>query len=172
MSYNGQYSLSIRHRKSGSFMNISQNTVVTMHFTVSAADGNQIDSSKESEPMEFLQGSHYLIQGLEDHKFILDVEPELAYGERQETLVQEVPKSMFDGMKIEAGMTFRATTDEGEQSVMILDVDEDTVVVDGNHPLSGLTLTFDVEVLDVRLASEEEIAHGHPHTPEGCGHQH
>jgi FKBP-type peptidyl-prolyl cis-trans isomerase SlyD len=160
-------------------MNISENTVVTMHFTVSAEDGTQIDSSKEKEPMVFLQGSHYLIQGLEDHlenkapgdKFILEVEPELAYGERQDTLVQEVPKSMFEGMDIEAGMTFRATTDEGEQSVMILDVAEDKVVVDGNHPLSGLTLTFDVEVLDVRQASEEEIAHGHPHSAHDSAHE-
>ena len=79
---------------------------------------------------------------------------------------------MFEGMEIEPGMTFRATTDEGEQSVMILDVDDETVVVDGNHPLSGLTLTFDVEVLEVRAATEEEIAHGHPHTGEGCGHTH
>lgn len=161
-------------------MNISEQTVVTMHFTVSAPDGTQIDSSKESEPMVFLQGSHYLIQGLEEHlegkqagdKFKLDVEPELAYGERHDTLVQEVPKSMFEGMEISSGMTFRATTDEGEQSVMILDVDDETVVVDGNHPLSGITLTFDVEVLDVRKATDEEIAHGHPHSPEGCGHSH
>lgn len=91
--------------------------------------------------MVFLQGSHYLIQGLEEHlvgkqagdTFKLDVEPQLAYGERHDTLVQEVPKSMFKDMEIEAGMTFRATTDDGEQSVMILDVDDDTVVVDGNH---------------------------------------
>tara|TARA_R110002012_G_scaffold166519_2_gene329910 strand:- start:35 stop:520 length:486 start_codon:yes stop_codon:yes gene_type:complete len=161
-------------------MNITTNTVVTMHFTVSAPDGTQIDSSKESEPMVFLQGSHYLIQGLEDHlegkevgeKFVIDIEPEQAYGERHDTLVQEVPRSMFEGMEIEPGMTFRATTDEGEQSVMILDVDDETVVVDGNHPLSGLTLTFDVEVLEVRAATEEEIAHGHPHTGEGNGHTH
>ena len=130
--------------------------------------------------MVFLQGSHYLIQGLEDHlegkqvgeKFVVDIAPEQAYGERHDTLVQEVPRSMFEGMEIEAGMTFRATTDEGEQSVMILDVDDEIVVVDGNHPLSGLTLTFAVEILEVRSATEEEIAHGHPHSGDGCEHTH
>lgn len=161
-------------------MNITTNTVVTMHFTVNTPDGTQIDSSKEAEPMVFLQGSHYLIQGLEDHlegkqvgeKFVVDIAPEQAYGERHDTLVQEVPRSMFEGMEIEAGMTFRATTDEGEQSVMILDVDDEIVVVDGNHPLSGLTLTFAVEILEVRSATEEEIAHGHPHSGDGCEHTH
>ncbi|MFT5312395.1 MAG: FKBP-type peptidyl-prolyl cis-trans isomerase SlyD [Paraglaciecola sp.] len=161
-------------------MNISENTVVTMHFTVCSADGTQIDSSQEGEPMVILQGSHYLIQGLEDHlngkqagdKFVIDVEPELAYGERQEELVQVVPKSMFEGMEVEAGSTFRATTDDGEQSVMVIDVTDEEVVIDGNHPLSGLTLNFDVEVLAVRDATEDEIAHGHPHVEGACGHVH
>ncbi|WJG10482.1 peptidylprolyl isomerase [Aliiglaciecola sp. LCG003] len=161
-------------------MLISENTVVTMHFTVSTTDGTQIDTSKESEPMVFLQGSQYLIKGLEDalegrqqgDKFELEIAPELAYGERQDTLVQMVPKSMFDGMDLEVGMTFRATTDEGEQSVMIIDETDDEVVVDGNHPLSGVHLKFDVEILDVRAATEEEIAHGHPHGAGGCGHTH
>jgi FKBP-type peptidyl-prolyl cis-trans isomerase SlyD len=153
-------------------MNIDNNNVVTIHFTVCSSDGTQIDTSRNSEPMIFLQGSHFMIQGLEDElegktigdKFIIDVEPKLAYGERHEELVQAVPKSMFDDMDITPGMTFRATTDDGEQSVMIIDVNDDEVVVDGNHPLSGLSLNFDVEVLDVRKATEEEIANGHPHT--------
>lgn len=161
-------------------MKITENTVVTLHFTVSTTDGTQIDSSRDGAPMEHLQGSQYLIKGLEDElegkqagdKFDITVEPPLAYGERHDELVQMVPKSMFEGMEIEVGMTFRATTDDGEQSVMIIDETDDDVVVDGNHPLSGVTLNFDVEVLHVREASEEEIAHGHPHGPEGCGHAH
>ena len=161
-------------------MNITNNTVATIHFTVCSADGTQIDSSKDSEPMVFLQGSHFLIQGLEDElegktvgdKFVVDIPPHLAYGERHEELVQAVDKSMFEGMDVNPGMTFRATTDDGEQSVMILDVNDQEVVIDGNHPLSGLTLNFDVEVLDVREATEEEIAHGHPHSEGGCGHTH
>jgi len=159
-------------------MQISQNTVVTMHFTVSSEDGVQIDSSRNAEPMVFLQGSHYLIQGLEDalegkgagDKFELDVPPELAYGERLDELVQMVPKSMFEGMELEVGMQFRATTDDGEQSVIVIDITDDEVVVDGNHPLSGLTLNFDVEILEVRAATDDEIEHGHVHTEAGCQH--
>jgi FKBP-type peptidyl-prolyl cis-trans isomerase SlyD len=161
-------------------MNIANNNVVTIHFTVCSSDGTQIDSSKNSEPMVFLQGSHFLIQGLENElegktvgdKFVIDVTPELAYGERHEELVQAVPKSMFEDMEISPGMTFRATTDDGEQSVMIIDVNDEEVIVDGNHPLSGLTLNFDVEVLEIREATEEEISHGHPHSEHGCDHTH
>jgi FKBP-type peptidyl-prolyl cis-trans isomerase SlyD len=161
-------------------MNITENTIATIHFTVCSSDGTQIDSSVDGEPMVFLQGSHFLIQGLEDElegktvgdKFVIDIAPSLAYGERHEELVQAVPKSMFTEMEVTPGMTFRATTDDGEQSVMIIDVTDEDVVVDGNHPLSGLTLNFDVEVLEVREATEEEIADGHPHTEGECGHTH
>ncbi|GAA0857005.1 peptidylprolyl isomerase [Aliiglaciecola litoralis] len=161
-------------------MQISENSVVTMHFTVSTPDGTQIDSSRGEEPMVYMQGSQYLIQGLEEalngrspgDKFVIDIEPELAYGKRHDELVQMMPISMFDGMEVDVGMTFRATTDEGEQSVMVIDVTDEEVVVDGNHPLSGLTLTFDVEVLEVREATAEEIAHGHVHGAGGCGHTH
>lgn len=161
-------------------MKITQDTVATIHFTVATQDGTQIDSSRNGKPMDYLQGSHYLIQGLEDElegkeagqKFIIDVEPALAYGERHEELVQVVPLSMFTDMEVNPGMTFRATTDDGEQSVMVIDVTDDEVVVDGNHPLSGLTLNFDVEVLAVRKATEEEIEHGHAHSEQGCTHNH
>jgi FKBP-type peptidyl-prolyl cis-trans isomerase SlyD len=161
-------------------MNITNKTVVTIHFTVCSSDGTQIDSSKDGEPMVFLQGSHFMIQGLENElegktvgdKFVIDIAPNLAYGDRHDELVQAVPRSMFEDMEINPGMTFRATTDDGEQSVMILDINEEEVIVDGNHPLSGLTLNFDVEVLEVREATEEEIAHGHPHTEGGFGNNH
>jgi len=161
-------------------MNIDNTTVATIHFTVCSSDGTQIDSSRNGEPMVFLQGSHLLIQGLEDElegktvgdKFVIDIAPNLAYGERHEELVQAVPKLMFEDMEINPGMTFRATTDDGEQSVMILDINDEEVIVDGNHPLSGLTLNFSVEVLEVREATEEEITHGHAHAEGGCDHTH
>lgn len=161
-------------------MIISNDTVVTLHFTVSTTDGTQIDTSRDGDPMAVLQGSHYLIKGLEDamegkkagDAFKMDIEPALAYGDRHDELVQMVPKSMFEGMEVEVGMTFRATTDEGEQSVMIIDETDDEVVVDGNHPLAGVTLNFDVEILEVRAATEDEKAHGHAHEPGGCGHNH
>ena len=107
-------------------MNIAKNTVVTMHYTVSTTDGTQIDSSRDGEPMVHLQGSQYLIQGLEDalndkvkgDTFVTEVKPEDAYGERHEQLVQHVPKAMFGDNEVKVGMTFRASTDEGEQTVM------------------------------------------------------
>ncbi|MFT5995524.1 MAG: FKBP-type peptidyl-prolyl cis-trans isomerase SlyD, partial [Glaciecola sp.] len=105
-------------------------------------------------------------------KFEITVEPEQAYGHRQDQLVQEVPANMFEGMEIEVGMSFRATTDQGEQSVIIIDKDDDNITVDGNHPLSGMTLMFDVSIEDVREAADEELEHGHVHGAGGCGHSH
>ncbi|MFC6439307.1 peptidylprolyl isomerase [Bowmanella sp. JS7-9] len=161
-------------------MKISKNSVVTMHFTVSTAEGAQIDSSRDGEPMVYLHGTRFLIQGLEDalegkqagDKLDVTIEPKDAYGERNDNLMQAVPKSMFDGMDVEVGMQFRAGTDDGEQTVIVIDVTDEEVVVDGNHPLSGLTLNFDVEVLGVRDATADEIAHGHVHGHGGCGHNH
>jgi FKBP-type peptidyl-prolyl cis-trans isomerase SlyD len=79
---------------------------------------------------------------------------------------------MFEGMDVEVGMSFRATTDQGEQSVMIIDKDDEIVTIDGNHPLCGMTLLFDVNIVDVRQATADEIAHGHVHGEGGCGHAH
>ena len=86
--------------------------------------------------------------------------------------MQAVPKSMFEGMEIEVGMQFRASTDDGDQSVMIIDIQEDDVIVDGNNPLAGITLNFDVEILEVRDATADELEHGHVHGDGGCGHDH
>ena len=86
--------------------------------------------------------------------------------------MQAVPKSMFEGMEIEVGMQFRASTDDGDQSVMIIDIQDEEVIVDGNNPLAGITLNFDVEILEVRDATEDELTHGHVHGEGGCGHDH
>lgn len=161
-------------------MQIADNLVVTLHYTVKTPDGEAIDSSVNKEPLSFIQGSQFMIAGLEESlygkikgdTFEVSIPPEKAYGERHEQLVQQVPLDMFEGMDVDVGMSFRATTDDGEQSVMIIDKDDEHVTVDGNHPLSGLTLLFDVSVEDVREATSEELAHGHVHGPGGCGHQH
>lgn len=155
-------------------MQINDNCVVTIHYSVKTLEGDVIDDSENTEPMTFIQGSHYMIQGLEEaltdkkkgDKFEVKIEPEKAYGHRQDQLVQEVPISMFEGMDVDVGMSFRATTDQGEQSVIIIDKDDEFVTVDGNHPLSGLDLVFSVSIEDVRPATEEEIAHGHVHGPD------
>jgi FKBP-type peptidyl-prolyl cis-trans isomerase SlyD len=161
-------------------MKVAPNKVVTMHYSVLDNDKNTIDNSFDGEPLVFIVGTGYLIQGLEDalldkqagDKLSVTVEPEQGYGERHDELMQAVPKSMFEGMEIEVGMQFRATTDDGDQMVMIIDIQDEDVIVDGNHPLSGITLNFDVEILEVRDATEEELAHGHVHGEGGCGHHH
>lgn len=161
-------------------MIVAPNTVVKMHYSVLDNDGNTIDNSFDGEPLFFIIGTGYLIPGLENalqgkqagDTLNVKVEPEEGYGERHDNLMQAVPKSMFDGMEIEVGMQFRASTDDGDQSVMIIEIQDEDVIVDGNHPLSGITLNFDVEILEVREATEEELAHGHVHGEGGCGHDH
>ncbi|NMM42092.1 FKBP-type peptidyl-prolyl cis-trans isomerase [Pseudoalteromonas arctica] len=161
-------------------MIIATNKVVKMHYSVMDNDKNSIDNSFDGEPLTFIVGTGYLIQGLEDalqgkkagDTLSVTVPPEQGYGERHDDLMQAVPKSMFEGMEIEVGMQFRASTDDGDQSVMIIDIQEEDVIVDGNNPLAGITLNFDVEILEVRDATADELAHGHVHGDGGCGHDH
>ncbi|WP_105190584.1 FKBP-type peptidyl-prolyl cis-trans isomerase [Pseudoalteromonas sp. T1lg48] len=161
-------------------MNIADNKVVTMHYSVVDKADNTIDNTFDGEPLVFIVGTGFLIPGLEQalqgkqagDTFSVEVEPKDGYGERHEQLMQAVPKDMFEGMDIEVGMQFRATTDDGEQTVIIVDIQGEDVIVDGNHPLAGVALKFDVEVVDVRDATAEELAHGHVHGAGGCGHDH
>ena len=161
-------------------MKVAANKVVKMHYSVMDNNDNTIDNSFDGEPLIFIVGTGYLIQGLEDalqgkeagDTLSASIEPKDGYGERHDELMQAVPKSMFEGMEIEVGMQFRASTDDGDQSVMIIEIQDEEVIVDGNHPLSGITLNFDVEILEVRDATEEELAHGHVHGERGCGHDH
>ncbi len=157
-------------------MKIENDKVVTMHFSVTDADKTEIDTTYGDEPLSFIQGSGLLVPGLEDaltgmtigEKKTVALQAQDAYGERYEQLVQAMPASMFDGMEVAVGMQFRATTDEGEQTVIVVDVAQDSIVVDGNHPLAGIDLTFNVEITDVRDATEEELSHGHIHADGGC----
>ncbi len=161
-------------------MIVAANKVVKMHYSVMDNDKNSIDNSFDGEPLIFIVGTGYLIQGLEDalqgkkagDTLSVTVPPEQGYGERHDDLMQAVPKSMFEGMEIEVGMQFRASTDDGDQSVMIIDIQEEDVIVDGNNPLAGITLNFDVEILEVRDATADELEHGHVHGDGGCGHDH
>jgi FKBP-type peptidyl-prolyl cis-trans isomerase SlyD len=162
-------------------MKISDNKVVVLHYAVSDSEDTLIDSSYDHKPLAVIQGSHYLIPGLEselvDHeagdKFEVAVTAENAYGEREDGFVQTVPKAMFGGIEdLDVGSQLRATTDEGEQTVIVIDVQDDEITVDGNHPLAGMDLKFDVEILEVRDATEEELEHGHVHGEGGCGHSH
>jgi FKBP-type peptidyl-prolyl cis-trans isomerase SlyD len=154
-------------------MTIANGKVVSIHYTLTNDDGETIDSSQGGEPLTYLHGAGNIIPGLENglvgksrgDKLCVKVEPELGYGPHVPEMVQEVPLSAFEGIdSIEPGMTFQAAAEDGHtQRVMVTEVTGDTVIVDGNHPLAGQNLTFDVTVVDIRDASAEEIAHRHVH---------
>jgi len=162
-------------------MKIEKNKVVVLHYAVSDSEDTLIDSSYDHNPLSVIQGTGYLIPGLEGaleghqvgDSFEVSVTAENAYGERIDGFVQTVPKEMFAGIEdLEVGSQLRATTDEGEQTVIVIDVTDEEITVDGNHPLAGIDLKFEVEILEVREASTEELEHGHVHGEGGCGHQH
>ena len=161
-------------------MTIDQHKVVTIHYkVVDAESGELIDSSEDSQPMTYLHGAQNIVPGLEkalEGKSVGDevevtVKPADAYGERSEEGIQQVPIEMFEDMeKIEPGMTLMVETEDGPLNLVVTEVDETTVTVDANHPMAGKSLTFSVKIKEVRDASEEEVAHGHVHGPEGHDH--
>ncbi|WP_227369793.1 FKBP-type peptidyl-prolyl cis-trans isomerase [Halomonas sp. M20] len=160
-------------------MQIAQNSVVAFHYTLTNDTGEVLDSSEGREPLTYLHGSGNIIPGLEKEleghqdgdKLQVTVTPEEGYGENQPALVQEVPRDSFQGVEsIEPGMQFQAQTQGGPLMVTVTKVEGDTVTVDGNHPLAGQKLNFDVEISEVRDATEEEVEHGHVH--DGSEHQH
>ena len=160
-------------------MKITENSVVSFHYTLTDKDGKVIDSSAGNEPLTYLHGQGQIVPGLENtlagkvvgDKLDVNVSAEEGYGEHQDFMVQQVPRDAFQGVDdIEVGMQFQAQTPQGGMTVTVTAVDETTVTVDGNHPLAGQDLFFAVEVVTVREATEEEISHGHVHG-EG-GHHH
>ena len=160
-------------------MNITDKAVVTIHFKLTDNDGKLIDSSEGQEPLVYMHGTNSLIPGLERElegkktgdKIQVTVQPEDGYGNINPELIQEVPRSAFQGVDdIQPGMQFEAKNPEGhKQLITIQEVAENSIMVNGNHPLAGQVLNFDISVEDVREATEEEISHGHAHAP---GHSH
>lgn len=160
-------------------MQVQNDHVVSIDYTLKNDAGEVMDSSEQTGPLAYLHGHQNIIPGLEkalDDKAVGDtlsvsIEPADAYGERNEEMIQTVPRSMFQGVdEIEPGMRFQAQTEGGVTVVTIKDVNGDEITLDGNHELAGETLHFDVEIKDVRPASEEEIEHGHVHGPDGHEH--
>jgi FKBP-type peptidyl-prolyl cis-trans isomerase SlyD len=152
---------------------VGDKTVVSMHYTLTDEQGNVLDSSQDSEPLAYLHGAKNIIPGLEkgligktvDDECQVTVAPEEGYGEVIPELIQAVDKSAFEGVEsLEAGMAFEAQGPAGEvQRVVITEIEGDQVTVDGNLPLAGVTLNFDVKIVSVRDATADEIEHGHPH---------
>ncbi|USD65522.1 peptidylprolyl isomerase [Vibrio sp. SCSIO 43136] len=158
-------------------MKIEKNVVASLAYQLKLEDGVVVDQSTVEAPLDYLHGHDNLITGLEKElegkeagaKFTAVIAPEDAYGEHNDALVQRVPANVFQGVdQIEVGMRFMADTDQGPIPVEVTEVDGEEVVVDGNHMLAGQTLTFEVEVVAIRAASEDEIAHGHIHQGGGC----
>ncbi|MEY2862874.1 MAG: hypothetical protein RLY58_581 [Pseudomonadota bacterium] len=157
---------------------IAKDQVVSFHYTLTDEQGTVIDKS-EGQPLVYLHGAGNIIPGLENalvgkvvgDKLTVTVQPAEGYGEYQPEMVQEVPRNLFQGVdNIEVGMQFQAQADDGMQVVTVKDVTDEVVIVDGNHPLAGQTLNFDVEIVEIRDASAEELAHGHVHGAGGHHH--
>lgn len=160
-------------------MQITKDTVVQLHYTLSDADGSQIESSHNSHPLLYLHGHQNMLPAIEaalegkvaGDQFELVLEPKDAYGERDENAIQSIQVKHLQGAKKWApGMTAVVETDHGPRQVKIVKVGMFKAEVDVNHPLAGKTLTFALQVVDVRAASEEEVAHGHAHGVGGHHH--
>ncbi|MDR0588923.1 MAG: peptidylprolyl isomerase [Spirochaetaceae bacterium] len=161
-------------------MQIIKNRVVGINYTLMDAQNNLLDASPESEPLVYLHGHENILPGLEKvlegkndgDAFTAAIPAAGAYGERDETLVIQVPLKNFAGIgTVKAGMQLEADTPDGPRIVTVTQVEGSTVTVDANHPLAGMDLTFTITVASVREASPEEISHGHPHH-HGHGHHH
>jgi FKBP-type peptidyl-prolyl cis-trans isomerase SlyD len=160
-------------------MNITKHSVVSFHYTLKNTQGQQLESSREGDALTYLHGSGNIIKGLEQamegksqgDSFEVTVQPSEAYGERQPGNIQRVPTKHFRNVKeLQPGQVLGLQTKQGPVQVTVLKVGRFNVDVDANHPLAGQTLTFDVEVTEVREASDEEKAHGHVHGPGGHHH--
>ncbi len=159
-------------------MKISPQLVASIHYTLKNDEGEVLDSSEGQEPLDYLHGKQNIVIGLEKalegksigDKLSVAVSPEDGYGEYDASLVQQLPKDMFTGVdEVEVGMEFHAQTQNGMQIIEVKAIDGDIVTIDGNHPMAGQTLHFDVEVTNVREATADELEHGHVHGPD-CNH--
>jgi FKBP-type peptidyl-prolyl cis-trans isomerase SlyD len=160
-------------------MQIAKDKVASIEYTLTDTEGQILDSSVGGEPLAYLHGAGNIIPGLEKalegrqvgDAFTVSIAPAEGYGEKDDSLTQEVPRRMFGGVdEIEVGMQFHAQTDNGMQVITVAAVSGDMITVDANHPLAGQTLNFDVKVVEVRAATGEELEHGHVHGAGGHHH--
>lgn len=160
-------------------MEISNQSVVSFHFTLKNDKGEVLESSVGSEPLVYMHGTGSIVPGLEEalmgrkrgEKLSVVLPPEKAYGQRDERLVQKIPKKEFpQSENLKPGMKFQVNTPNGVMILTVTAIQGTEVVVDGNPELAGMTLHFDIEVTDVRAATAEELEHGHAHGPGGHHH--
>ena len=160
-------------------MEIMADRVVLIHYTLKDDKGAIIDSSVGGEPLAYIQGHGNLVPGLEKalegkqdgNVVAVSVAPAEGYGVRDESLIQRVPKRALQGSgEIKKGMQFQARTDDGMRLFTVTGLAGDMVTLDGNHPLADQTLNFDVQIINVREATGEELEHGHVHGAGGHSH--
>ncbi len=159
-------------------MKIEKDRVVRFHYSVSEQGHDPLESSTDDEPLAILIGHGNIIPGLETamqgheagDKFQADVGAADAYGERQDNLTQRVPKKHFKEKRLAPGMQVLLQTNHGPRAVTIQKVGMSVVDVDLNHPMAGKDLHFDIEIVEVREATAEELEHKHVHGD--GGHQH
>jgi FKBP-type peptidyl-prolyl cis-trans isomerase SlyD len=160
-------------------LNIGPESVVTFHYTLRDEAGTELENSRGSDASAYLHGANNIIPGLEaamagkssGDVFTATVEPEQAYGLRNPEKTQRVPMKhlSFKG-KLRPGMVVQLSTSEGMRPVTVTKAGRHSADIDTNHPLAGQALTFDIEIVDVRAASAEELGHGHAHGPGGHHH--
>jgi len=160
-------------------MQLVKDKVAVLNYTLKNKDGEVIDESND-ESFTYLHGARNIIPGLENalegkqagDKTSVVIEPKDAYGERDLEHIQRVPLNMFPPeVEIEVGMQFESDSTDGEPVIVtVTAIDAGEVVVDGNHPMAGIQLHFDVELIEVRDATEQELQHGHVHGPHGHHH--
>jgi len=160
-------------------MKAAHGMVVTMHYTLTNDKGDVLDSSREAEPLAYLHGHGNIISGLEKalegveagHKSKVTVAPAEGYGEKNDELVFEAERGQFPpDMKLAVGERVYAEGPHGPVSFTIVELTDKGAKLDGNHPLAGQTLHFDVEIVSVREATKEETEHGHVHGAGGHHH--
>jgi FKBP-type peptidyl-prolyl cis-trans isomerase SlyD len=154
-----------------------QQRVITFHYTLTDSEGQTLDSSRDAEPLSFMEGVGQIIPGLENllatlqkgDKKVVTIASKEAYGERNEQLVVEVERAKLPKGDLQVGDQFQ-TQDPHSPPFTIVDVTETHAILDANHPLAGMDLTFDVEITEMRDATDEEKSHGHSHGPGGHHH--
>jgi len=155
-------------------MNIAEGCIVFIHYTLKDEQGQTIDSSAGNQPLPYLHGHNNIVPGLENalnggktgDKIKVTVAPEDGYGPVIPEAIQTFPLEAFENVEeIKPGMQFHAEGHEGQVQVLtVQEVNEDTIVIDNNHPMAGKVLNFEVEIMEVREATAEELAQGHPQT--------
>ncbi|GAA3572533.1 MULTISPECIES: FKBP-type peptidyl-prolyl cis-trans isomerase [Marinobacter] len=152
---------------------MQKTAVYTVHYRLKNPVGEVVDTSEGGEPLRFLMGSDNVIKGIQEAVrdrgpgdcLEVTIPPAMAYGEHNPELVRKVARSAFEGIEdLKVGMKFQTNTGEEAQVVKVVAIDGNLVKVDANHPLAGLTLYFDLEIIDRREATEAELEAGHPLT--------